>query len=295
VVSVPPSTYIAASEEKLVFDLLNAERSRCGFGLLAQNTAADTAARGHADWLLMNNFLGHFQTAGTPGFTGISAQDRLIAAGYAANAAAMFPELGEVQFNSGGAKAGFGSFGLRHLFNAPYHLAGMLRGNRDVGVALRTGSDIGLPLITRNVLNIDLATLKSQSQQSFAGVRTYPCEGSSGIGKELRNETPNPVPGRNLGANPLGSSVAIVGTIGSTMTITSASMTAPGGVAVVLRPALNSVNDPNKVGGLSYFPVNEAIISADAPLLANTTYQVIVTGTDGTTPFSRSFSFTTGL
>lgn len=43
VTSVPVPTYAAASEELAAFNLLNAERERCGFGLMAQNTALDMA------------------------------------------------------------------------------------------------------------------------------------------------------------------------------------------------------------------------------------------------------------
>lgn len=82
VTSVSTPTYAPVSEELAAFNLLNAERLRCGFGLLAQNPALDTAARGHADWLLINNYTGHYQIAGTTGFTGLTPDDRLVAAGY---------------------------------------------------------------------------------------------------------------------------------------------------------------------------------------------------------------------
>jgi uncharacterized protein YkwD len=69
VTSVPADTYNATTqaEEKAAFALLNQERSSCGFGKLAQNAQLDTAAQGHADWLLKNNYTGHYQVAGTPG------------------------------------------------------------------------------------------------------------------------------------------------------------------------------------------------------------------------------------
>jgi hypothetical protein len=75
------------------------------------------------------------------------------------------------------------------------------------------------------------------------------------------------------------------------MIVTSATMTGPGGVAVTLRAPSNSLTDPNQ----GYLRVNEAYVLADAPLSPNTTYQVFLTGTNGTTPFSRSFSFTTTI
>lgn len=293
VTSVPAATYAANSEELAVFTLFNAERERCGFGLLAQSATLDTSARGHADWLVRNDYSGHYQVVGTPGYTGVSPSDRILAAGYVPSVNAM-TSPSESTGDAFSTKSGFGVKTLRGLLNAPYHEADMLRGHRDVGVSVRGKGDLGLPG-TKTVLNLDFATKSSQGQQSISGVRTYPCQGSTGIETSLKNEDPNPVPGRNLGANPLGSSVVVVGTTGATMNITTATMTGPGGILITLRAPLTSVNDPNKVGGVSYFSLNEAVLSADAPLAPNTTYQVNVSGTDGITPFSRSFTFTTGL
>ena len=51
-VAAPPdvvSAYPVGSEELVVYTLLNAERNRCGFGLLAANTQLDAAAKAHAE------------------------------------------------------------------------------------------------------------------------------------------------------------------------------------------------------------------------------------------------------
>ena len=47
--SVRSSTYAASSEELQAFNRLNAERSQCGFGLLAQSIQLDAAAKAHND------------------------------------------------------------------------------------------------------------------------------------------------------------------------------------------------------------------------------------------------------
>jgi hypothetical protein len=39
---------------------------------------------------------------------------------------------------------------------------------------------------------------------------------------------------------------------------------------------------------------HEAYFAADAPMLANTNYSVVINGSNNGQPFSRSFSFTTG-
>jgi uncharacterized protein YkwD len=295
VTSVPTPTYAVGSEELAAFNLLNAERSQCGFGLLKQNVTLDVSAQGHADWLNINWYIGHYQIAGTPGFTGLAPEDRMTAAGYAPAGSFLHSET---EYASGSTKAGAGTLGVRRLLNGPYHLIpAMIRGFADVGVAVRNVADISTSLPNNKTeLVIDYASLESTGMQAVpAGtVRTYPCQGSTNIVPSLTNERPSPVPDRNLGVAPLGSSIAVVGDAGTTLVITSALVTGPDGAAVTLRTPITSLNDPNITNGVSYFNTNEAFISADAPLVALTSYQVTITGTNNGVAFSRSFSFTTG-
>jgi uncharacterized protein YkwD len=271
------SNYI--DEDLKAFNLLNAERDRCGFGKLAQNAKLDVMARGHVNWIAQNNGWGHVQIAGTPGFTGVSVQDRATNAGYGPSALVSEGMGGYIVVASD-------SRGVRGLLNAPYHQLNMLRGYRDIGV--------GIPLTGPNrYILLNYGTLPPETNQAPTAntVRTYPCDGSTGVERILTGESPNPVPTRGLGIDPLGTSVAVVGDLGKQMTVTAATMTGPGGVAVTLRVPSNSLTDPNQ----GYLRINEAYVLADAPLLPNTTYQVFLTGTNGTTPFSRSFSFTTTM
>lgn len=281
--TVPASTYV--DEDLKAFNLLNAERDRCGFGKLAQNAKLDVMAKGHANWLSVNRTLSHFQVLGSQAFTGVSYADRASGAGYGPN-----PDLSEVA--GGFLVTENESRGIRGLLNAPYHELAVLRGFREVGIGITpmlNGDPEFQPGSQKIVVNY--GTLPPDSAQTATAntVRTYPCDGSTGVERALRGEFPSPVPGRNLGALPLGTSIAVVGDVGKQMTITSATMTGPNGVAVVLRAPSNSLTDPNQ----GYVRMNEAYVSADAPLATSTTYQVFVTGTNGAMPFSRSFSFTT--
>jgi uncharacterized protein YkwD len=294
VTSVPPSTYAAGSEEKAVFDLFNGERAFCDFGFMAQNAALDKANAGHGDWLLSNNYNSHYQIASTPAFTGVSPEDRAALTGYGVAAAFSY---GEVETDSGGSKTGKGVIAVRGLLNAPYHLLAMLRGNRDIGIAMRDKSDIGSTPNNRSVLNIGMGvrTLTAIQSPLPGSIRTYPCNGSTGITPKLDGEYPNPVPGRNLLASPLGSTIGVVVDTGHTIAITIASMiNVATGANVVMRPAVTAANDPNATGGIYYLNSNEAYISADAPLAALTTYQATISGTDNGITFSRTFHFTTG-
>lgn len=294
VTSVPRATYASGSEELAAFTLLNAERDRCGFGLLKQNAKLDVSARGHADWLLItgDSAIGHYQVAGTPGFTGITPKDRETAAGYGNGDF----EASEVTAKRGGVttKVGQGVSRTRDLLNSPYHEIAMMRGYRDVGVSIRELFDVGLSPNTRVSANIDFGhTYAAGKQAAPAGtLRTYPCQGSTGINRLMFSEVPSPVPGRNLAANPLGSTIAVIGDVGTTLAITSASMTnAATGADAPLRPPVTNKNDPYTT---TYLLKNEGYVSADKSLDPLTTYDVTIKGTNNSTAFTETFSFTTG-
>ena len=290
VTSVPPASYAASSEEQQAFALLNAERSRCGFGLVAQNPQLDAAAKAHADWQIRNNQLSHTESAGTPGFTGVTPLERASAAGY--RAGGVGEEIASLYYS--GSVAGTGVFGVRALLALPYHQVGMLGGFRDVGISMRGSDELGTtPLFgPRSVQQFNLGFTPEAGRQEPASdqVLTYPCEGTTGIFYEITNETPNPVPGRDLRASPLGPGLLVAVRTGQTLAISSATMTmASGNVSVVLRPTMTRENDPNGV-----LTANQAVIVPDASLMPNTTYTVQIAGSNDGAAFSRTFSFATG-
>lgn len=288
VTSVPKTTYVG--EELAAFELLNKEREHCGFGLLAQNAKLDAAARGHADWLLINNYTGHFQVAGTPGFTGVDSTARIIASGYGDGKDF---KGSEVVHGSPILKDGQGEDGVRTFATAPYHAIPLMTGNyREVGVSVRDVNDVGLSKSNRSASTIELEYLASAGPQLFESkkVRTYPCEGTTGVKSSLNGESPNPVPGRNLATNPTGSTILVIGDLGKTLTITSATMTnTVSGADVKLLPVVTVDNDPNK-----RLASNEGFFLPDAPLSATTAYRVNITGTNDGMAFRTSFTFTTG-
>jgi len=284
------STYAANSltEELAAFNLLNSERSRCGFGTLTQNVALDAAAKAHADWQNLNNVFSHLETTGTPGFTGIGLSDRIAAAGGYGQIGDSTDEFVSASFVF--SKIGLGVASTRGLLNAPYHMRGILAGYKDVGISMRMSSDVGATFNTA-VAQFDLAytIFAGQGLQASTDILTYPCEGTSGTNRQLRNETPNPVPGRDLAVNPLGGSVFIQLRFGNILSITNASMIqVSNGTVVTLLTPVTSANSGNA------FLSHQGYVAADAPLLANTDYQVTINGTNNGTPFSRTFTFTTG-
>lgn len=295
VASVPVPSYATTSEEWSAFQALNDARSFCGFGLLAQNTKLDGAARGHADWLIRNGYGGHFQVANTPGFTGVSPGDRVAAAGYGdlgtfVSTSLLFGLQGTLVSELGQGKAS-----VTGLLNAPYHGAGMLSGALEVGVAVRDVADVGVsPVGPRVQVDFDMAYRTATGPQAPAAdaVLTYPCEGRTGVDRLLDNEPPNPVPGRDLAIQPLGTSVIVRLRLGQVLRITQATMVeATTGTSVPLRAPVSTAfgNDP-----YGLLLSHEAYVAAENPLRPRTTYQVSLQGSNNGTAFSRSFKFTTG-
>lgn len=292
VTSVPAATYPAGSEELAAFNFLNAERSKCGFGLLAQNAQLDVSAKGHADYLLINGdgATGHNQKDTNLSFTGVTLNDRAIAAGYG-NAAFV---AGEVTAKKGGiSKADNGKNFIRSFLNSPYHAIAAIEEYRDVGIAIRDNFDVGTvnPRVSANI-DFGYKLAAGPQRPQIGSLRTYPCDGSVGINASMFDEVPSPVPTRNLAANPLGTTIVVVGDDVTSLVISSASMENSSTAEVItLRNPVTAKNDPY---GFTYLKSNHGYVTADAPLSPLTTYKVTLKGTNNGKSFERIFSFTTG-
>ncbi|BEP35314.1 hypothetical protein GmRootV59_22850 [Variovorax sp. V59] len=324
VTSVPAPTYAVGSEELAAFNLLNAERGRCGFGLLAQNAHLDIAAAGHANFQLVNNLVGHFQDDAKPAFTGVTPTDRANAAGYgrglvlddfADATGAKANVLGPTEF----APQGRGVAAVRSLLSAPYHALDLLSPQIDVGISIMSSDQVGTATANfgpRAISQFNLAIAQGQFSQKpdGAAVQTYPCDGTTGTAYQLKNEQPNPVPGRDLSTAPVGQPIVVAVRVGQLLTISSATMVKKSdGSPVILRAPMVRANDPNFLVDPS-----RAIILPDQPLEPSTEYTVTIEGTNttmkdfnngnpistGTNPaitsnatgsFTKTFTFKTGV
>lgn len=323
VTSVPAPTYAVGSEELAAFNLLNAERSRCGFGLLAQNAHLDVAAAGHANFQLINNLVGHFQDDTKLAFTGVTPTDRANAAGYgrglvlddfADTTGALSNVLGPTQY----APEGRGIAAVRSLLSAPYHTLDLVSPQIDVGFSVISSDQVGTTATfgPRAITQITTGIALGQFSQkpNGAAVLTYPCEGTTGTAYQLKNEQPNPVPGRDLSTAPVGQPIVVAVRVGQLLTISSATMVKKSdGSPVILRAPMVRANDPNFLVDPS-----RAIILPDQPLEPSTEYTVTVAGTNttmkdfnngdpistGTNPaitsnatgsFTKTFTFRTGV
>ena len=288
VMNVASPSYAKGSEDLSAFNKLNAERGACGFGLLSQSAQLDVAARGHADYQIINNLLSHNQDRSK--FTGNTGRDRASAAGYL--------DAGDVGDNftmqvGSSKKATFGERGMRELLNAPYHVASLLAGFKDAGIAVRSSTET-TPAGANPAVVLQIATSfkNSAGRQLLAAgdVATYPCAGSTGINRKLHDELPNPVPGRNLKTDPIGSTIYIAVREGQTLGITSVTMVETASkMAVKLRTPITRANDPN-----SLYKSHQGYVVPDAPLKALTQHSVDIRGTNNGAAFVRQFTFMTG-
>ena len=93
----------------------NELRVAVGASAVRGDDRVTAAAQRHAEYLVRNNVLGHEESTGDPGFTGISVRDRLVAQGYPdSNASEVATSFGT------------GVDGVRSLWVLPYHRLGLM-------------------------------------------------------------------------------------------------------------------------------------------------------------------------
>ena len=281
---------------KAVYDLLSQERMRCGFAPLQRNAKLDTAAENHALWILQNGVISHAETPGTVGFTGEIYYDRILDTGYNYSFSA---EILNAQFlgastvvpdwNTEGPRR------IRSLMSAPFHMMGAFGGTPDIGIGIVVSADNPLADLNQArrgvALVVDLGAEYRKggelTELSTDTIQTYPCQGTTGTVTRLSNETPNPVPGRNLAVNPVGQPVMVATGKKKALHLASYSIKDPSGQALTVLK-IDHATDKVDLG------LDIAFLIPDKPLLPNTRYTVSLNGTSGTTPFGYSFTFTTG-
>lgn len=173
-----------------------------------------------------------------------------------------------------------GDLEVLYLLGAPYHTLGLIDQWRSVGVAYSTeSSSQGFGAFVMN-----MGYLSGVEPQSSPGVRTFPCNGVSGIFRSIGGEFPSPFPTET---SPVWGHPVIVKGDGD-IRITSETISGPTGpVSIKVVYGEGRTVDPN-----ARCKANTACI-IPVVLSAASTYQVNITGTNGGAPFTRSFSFST--
>ena len=275
--------YAANSQQGEAFALLNAERTKCGFGALIQNAALDKAAGAHANFLAENGVqFGHSELAGQPFFSGVTEQDRAAAAGY-------LDPVGAVLAASIGTLAASQAYTVamqvRDILGAPYHVLAATDDYRDAGVGY--ASKVSGTKESK-ALNITLGK-PGGNPLDAAQVYTYPCAGSTGVNAFLINESPSPIP-LNLSQDfrLYGTPIAVKVRTGKVLEVTTATITPSAGGPAVAAQIVSLANTPQPL-----MRSDSAYVLPMSPLTAGTSYTVTLAGTSDGAAFTKSFSFTT--
>lgn len=325
--TVPEPPLAVGSPERMALDYMNRQRLQCGFGALRYNKTLETTGNQHAFYAVANEshpqFHPHLEVAGLPGFTAVWPTERAQRNGYQTNG----HEVGEIGAGGGEITAMVSIYRtyqldlmltqyMRDLAIAPYHAMHFFAPYTEVGV----GSYKQETLLPASVVNMNgFVVQRPESiqlkQKMYAmlgygmdqlgqfpatgtGVRTYPCEGSTDVSPALHGEWTDPslgpgvTPGRELGTNPTGSTIMVMGERDKTLVLQKVELTRVStGEAIGMYSIRTKANDPMAV----YYRNDwTGYAMPDKALAPNETYRVQVTGTSGGAPFSRDFRFTTG-
>ncbi|MDO8728637.1 MAG: CAP domain-containing protein [bacterium] len=272
--SVPTPTYLVGSEELAAFNEFNGFRKMMGLGLVAQNLKLDQAAANHANYIVVNQIFSHTEDPSKPGFTGVNPQDRTQFSGYAGNDGEMLAGTG-------------GQIGVRQLMNTIYHRDGIATQSIiDAGFSLNVGWF--KPLVVENGLGVGLG-----QNNSSDFVTTYPVDLQTDLPLVMSGETPNPFSDIDTTTNDVltktTSPVSIYSAFGTTLAVTSFTVTEAAQTAPLDVRLITNANDINK-----HIGTNVVHIVGKAPFKANTKYSVSFIGNVNGVALVKNWSFTTG-
>jgi hypothetical protein len=285
VTSVPSFTF-PNTDLQTAYQNINTPKSTCGLGLYAYNADIAVAAVNHSNYIAANvvahpDALSHTETSSYLDYTGVTPSDRLSYAGYG-----NFP-AGEVIGHSE-VSASPATDAVASLFGTVYHMTIMMdSGSFDIGIGAAATQVEGTTFVTIDTGN----KLNYYQDIGPSDLATYPCGGqaiSLQYQSNTSDETPNPLPGHNYSANPVGQPILVAIQHGRTIAISSMTLTAANGTTISAAAILTGTNDPNKE-----LELNQAVFIPSAPLTVGTSYTVVVNGTNDGVAFSRTFTFST--
>jgi chitodextrinase len=267
-----PAAAAPSAEELAALSQINIRRAELGLGSLSHNADLEQAARGHANYLVVNDTSGHLQTSTAPGFTGSDPQARIVAT-YGTAAV-----TGEAI-----------SYGPSTGFDAAESLLQSIYGRFQI---FSTRADeIGIGAVTNHpthgavfVVNSALRFAPPPFPSTWVGV--YPYSGQAGVPRDAR--FPDTLPGHTRVGYPISYHVDQV----KTLSVTAPNFTirkVVGGVPGAALPAtlLTSVTDPINT------PPSAAALVPNAPLDYGAEYEVSFAGTSSGAPEIQTWRFTT--
>ncbi|MCW0053336.1 CAP domain-containing protein [Burkholderia pseudomallei] len=258
---------------------INHQRAQVGLPALAFQSGVAQAAANHSMWEQDNNVVGHYETSGTPGYTGVSPSDRV-------NQFHATNSVGEITAGFTGAFSN-STEAIQALFDAPFHRAIMLFDSVYAGPGIAT---------TTSSSQLSTLTVDFADHKPFIGegqLVAWPYNGMAGVNTGwLANESPNPVASYNNGS--------LVGAVvGYPVTLSGGDNAAFSNVSFTIADAAgNNMPCVETDSSNNADATREAMCVPIARLAKNTTYTVKVLGslsntTLAATPFALSWAFTT--
>ncbi|MEO7496485.1 MAG: CAP domain-containing protein [Massilia sp.] len=252
----------------------NFRRKQAGLSVLSRSSLIDKAAQNHSDYQ-NNNGVTHDEEAGKSGYTGTTLQERLSAAGYPATGT--LNVWGEV---ISGTSTNTGFYMAEELVTAIYHRFVIFE---------PVFKEIGAGSATKNGYIIFTSNFGAANGYG-PGVGTgklvsWPYTGQTNVPTNFFSdyESPDPVPCKNE----VGYPISVHADIKTTVAVQSFSVREHGSSTdLAVQLLKNSDTDPHT-------PVSAAAIIPTDVLKSGTTYDVSFVGTVGSTPVTRSWSFTT--
>lgn len=252
------------------FNYLNQIRTLAGAGAVDWNQSVQTATQNHVSYLSNNGLFSHQEDPAKPGFTGVQPLDRMNFAGYAG-------VYGGEELAGGASYKDF----VDGLLTAGYHSIGLLYGYRDVGFG-------AAGIAASTIRGMDVGYTNSKPQQLLAGdaVAMFPCGNFAVVGGAGYGESPDPLPGRNYYATPIGTPIVALVRNGQTLAVTTWTISPVGGQPLKTAATLTQANDPNKL-----LAASGAILIPDQPLVKGGSYTTTLAGTNNGQPFSKTCTF----
>ncbi len=171
------------SQRKAMFDFVNAERTRCGFGAVNQNAVLDKAALNHAGYLGINGTSGHNEAAGVVGFTGATPQDQI---NYAGGYQGAWGQVADGFIYSG-------VDSVRALMLAPYHAKIIFGRYTEIGLgySVYPGPN-GNSAYAAGKFVANFGSAAGSQDMEGEAMATYPCDAATAMHATFSDEIPSP-------------------------------------------------------------------------------------------------------
>jgi uncharacterized protein YkwD len=257
------------------FNWINYRRTQAGVGALARNSLLDRSAQAHSDYQRLNNTVTHDEASNRAGFTGVTVEDRVQAAGYTLVPNYASGEIIAATTNN------TGFYLAEELVTAIYHRFVMFEPLfKDMGTGAATTSASYVYFTT----NLGATRGYSPGLPSHSIV-SWPFNGQTGVQRNFFSnyEEPDPVPD----IDEVGYPISVHANLTEPVAVQSFTVRVHGATNNLATRLLLKGQDSNTT------MASVAAIVPLAPLAANTTYDVSFNGTVGGAAVSKAWSFTT--